>query len=61
MVELLRYLEANVLHLLHRVRRWSRFHATRSPSTIYGIPPERVVGSSQGLRFEGARRTPATC
>ncbi len=23
-------------------------------STIYGIPPERVVGSSQGLRFEGA-------
>ncbi len=23
-------------------------------ATIYGIPPERVVGSSQGLKFEGA-------
>ena len=22
-------------------------------STIYGIPPERVVGSAQGLKFEG--------
>ena len=41
------------LHLLHRLRRWSRLHAARSPSTIYGIPPERVVGSAQGLRFEG--------
>ena len=23
-------------------------------STIYGIPPERVVGSAQGLKFEGS-------
>ena len=32
----------------------------RSPARIYGIPPERVVGSSQDLRFEGNDGT-ATC
>ncbi len=31
-----------------------------SPATIYGIPPERVVGSAQGLKFEAGRtRRPA--
>ena len=55
MVELLRHPEAHRLHLLHRpgVVVTSCGPIT---STIYGISPERVVGSAQVLRFEGERR-----
>ena len=52
MVELLRYLEANGF-TCYIVSGGGRDFMRPITSTIYGIPPERVVGSSQGLRFEG--------
>ena len=53
MVELLRYLEANGF-TCYIVSGGGRDFMRPITSTIYGIPPERVVGSSQGLHFEGA-------
>ena len=53
MVELLRYLEANGF-TCYIVSGGGRDFMRPITSTIYGIPPERVVGSSQGLKFEGA-------
>ncbi|MGH3674576.1 MAG: HAD family hydrolase [Mycobacterium sp.] len=52
MVELLRYLEANGF-TCYIVSGGGRDFMRPVTSTIYGIPPERVVGSSQDLRFEG--------
>ena len=52
MVELLRYLEANGF-TCYIVSGGGRDFMRPITSTIYGIPPERVVGSAQGLRFEG--------
>ena len=57
MVELLRYLEANGFTTLHRLRRRPRLHAPRSPEPVYGIPPERVIGSE--LRPRVPRATTA--
>jgi phosphoglycolate phosphatase-like HAD superfamily hydrolase len=53
MVELLRYLEAHAF-TCYIVSGGGRDFMRPITSTIYGIPPERVVGSSQGLKFEGA-------
>lgn len=53
MVELLRYLEANDF-TCYIVSGGGRDFMRPVTSTIYGIPPERVIGSSQGLRFQGA-------
>jgi phosphoserine phosphatase len=52
MVELLRYLEANGF-ICYIVSGGGRDFMRPVTSNIYGIPPERVVGSAQGLRFEG--------
>jgi phosphoglycolate phosphatase-like HAD superfamily hydrolase len=53
MVELLRYLEANGF-TCYIVSGGGRDFMRPITSAIYGIPPERVVGSSQGLKFDGA-------
>ena len=53
MVELLRYLEGHGF-TCYIVSGGGRDFMRPITSTIYGIPPERVVGSSQGLKFEGA-------
>ena len=52
MVELLRYLEAHDF-TCYIVSGGGRDFMRPITSTIYGIPPERVVGSAQDLRFEG--------
>jgi phosphoglycolate phosphatase-like HAD superfamily hydrolase len=52
MVELLRYLEANGF-TCYIVSGGGRDFMRPITSAIYGIPPERVVGSAQGLKFEG--------
>jgi phosphoserine phosphatase len=52
MVELLRYLEAHGF-TCYIVSGGGRDFMRPITSTIYGIPPERVVGSAQGLKFEG--------
>jgi phosphoglycolate phosphatase-like HAD superfamily hydrolase len=53
MVELLRYLEQHGF-TNYIVSGGGRDFMRPITSAIYGIPPERVVGSSQGLKFEGA-------
>lgn len=53
MVELLRYLEAHDF-TCYIVSGGGRDFMRPITSTIYGIPPERVVGSAQGLKFEGS-------
>jgi phosphoglycolate phosphatase-like HAD superfamily hydrolase len=53
MVELLRYLEAHDF-TCYIVSGGGRDFMRPITSTIYGIPPERVVGSAQGLKFVGA-------
>ena len=50
MIELLRYLESARVHVLHRLRRQSRLHARRHRGPLRD-PAERVVGSSNGLRY----------
>ncbi|MDF2826615.1 MAG: acid phosphatase [Mycobacterium sp.] len=50
MVELLRYLEAHEF-TCYIVSGGGRDFMRPITSAIYGIPPERVVGSSQGLKF----------
>ena len=52
MVDLLRCLESNAF-TCYIVSGGGRDFMRPITSTIYGIPPERVVGSAQGLRFEG--------
>ena len=52
MVELLRHLEANDF-TCYIVSGGGRDFMRPITSAIYGIPPERVVGSAQGLKFEG--------
>ena len=52
MVDLLRYLEAHDF-TCYIVSGGGRDFMRPITSAIYGIPPERVVGSSQGLKFEG--------
>lgn len=52
MVELLNYLAANGF-TCYIVSGGGRDFMRPITSAIYGIPPERVVGSAQGLRFEG--------
>jgi phosphoserine phosphatase len=51
MVELLRYLESNGF-TCYIVSGGGRDFMRPITSAIYGIPPERVVGSAQGLRFD---------
>lgn len=53
MVELLRYLEAHGF-VCYIVSGGGRDFMRPITSTIYGVPPERVVGSAQGLKFEGS-------
>ena len=53
MVELLRYLEANDF-TCYIVSGGGRDFMRPVTSAIYGIPPERVVGTAQNLKFEGA-------
>ncbi|MDT5009939.1 MAG: hypothetical protein QOH57_1556, partial [Mycobacterium sp.] len=53
MVELLRFLEAHEF-TCYIVSGGGRDFMRPITSAIYGIPPERVVGSSQGLKFDGA-------
>jgi phosphoglycolate phosphatase-like HAD superfamily hydrolase len=53
MVELLRYLEATGF-TCYIVSGGGRDFMRPITSAIYGVPPERVVGSSQGLKFDGA-------
>ena len=50
MVELLRYLEATRLHVLHRLGG-SRDFMRSVTGEIYGIPSHRVIGSSNGLEY----------
>jgi phosphoserine phosphatase len=52
MVELLRYLEDKSF-TCYIVSGGGRDFMRPITSAIYGIPPERVVGSAQGLRFKG--------
>ncbi|PRC42964.1 acid phosphatase [Mycobacterium sp. ITM-2017-0098] len=52
MVELLRYLEAHDF-TCYIVSGGGRDFMRPITTSIYGIPPERVVGSSQGLKFDG--------
>ena len=52
MVELLRYLEENGF-TCYIVSGGGRDFMRPITGAIYGIPPERVVGSAQGLKFEG--------
>ncbi|UNB54164.1 HAD family phosphatase [Mycolicibacterium sp. YH-1] len=52
MVELLRYLETHDF-TCYIASGGGRDFMRPVTSTIYGIPPERVVGSSQGLKFDG--------
>jgi phosphoglycolate phosphatase-like HAD superfamily hydrolase len=52
MVELLRYLEANGF-TCYIVSGGGRDFMRPVTSSIYGIPPERVVGTAQDLKFEG--------
>ncbi|HET6734281.1 HAD family hydrolase [Mycobacterium sp.] len=52
MVELLRYLEANDF-TCYIVSGGGRDFMRPITSAIYGIPPERVIGSAQALRFVG--------
>jgi phosphoserine phosphatase len=52
MVELLRYLEDNGF-TCYIVSGGGRDFMRPITAAIYGIPPERVVGSAQGLKFEG--------
>jgi phosphoglycolate phosphatase-like HAD superfamily hydrolase len=54
MVELLRYLESNDF-TCYIVSGGGRDFMRPITAAIYGIPPERVVGSTQGLKFEGAQ------
>ena len=61
MVELLRYLGGERLHAATSCPAAAATSCARSPATIYGIPPERVVGSAQGLRVPRARTATATC
>ena len=53
MVELLRYLEDHGF-TCYIVSGGGRDFMRPVTSRIYGIPPERVVGSAQGLKFVGA-------
>jgi phosphoglycolate phosphatase-like HAD superfamily hydrolase len=53
MVELLRYLESNGF-TCYIVSGGGRDFMRPITAAIYGIPPERVVGSAQGLKFEGS-------
>jgi phosphoglycolate phosphatase-like HAD superfamily hydrolase len=53
MVELLRHLEAHGF-TCYIVSGGGRDFMRPITSTIYGIPPERVVGSAQGLKFDGS-------
>jgi hypothetical protein len=52
MVELLRYLEDHGF-TCYIVSGGGRDFMRPITGDIYGIPPERVVGSSQGLKFDG--------
>ncbi|KRE29324.1 acid phosphatase [Mycobacterium sp. Soil538] len=52
MVELLRYLEAHDF-TCYIVSGGGRDFMRPITDAIYGIPPERVVGSAQGLKFTG--------
>lgn len=52
MVELLRYLE-NHEFVCYIVSGGGRDFMRPITTSIYGVPPERVVGSSQGLKFHG--------
>lgn len=52
MVELIRYLEENQF-TCYIVSGGGRDFMRPITTTIYGIPPERVVGSAQGLKFDG--------
>jgi phosphoserine phosphatase len=52
MVELLRYLESHDF-TCYIVSGGGRDFMRPVTSAIYGIPPERVVGSAQGLKFKG--------
>ncbi|WP_111511920.1 HAD family hydrolase [Mycobacterium kyogaense] len=52
MVDLLRYLEAHDF-TCYIVSGGARDFMRPITGTIYGIPPERVVGSAQGLNFSG--------
>ncbi len=52
MVELLRYLEEHDFNC-YIVSGGGRDFMRPITASIYGIPPERVVGSSQGLKFDG--------
>jgi phosphoserine phosphatase len=53
MVELLRYLDANGF-TCYIVSGGGRDFMRPVTNAIYGIPPERVVGTAQDLKFEGA-------
>jgi phosphoserine phosphatase len=52
MVELLRYLEAHGF-TCYIASGGGRDFMRPITAAIYGIPPERVIGSSQGLKFDG--------
>jgi phosphoglycolate phosphatase-like HAD superfamily hydrolase len=52
MVELLRHLESNGF-TCYIVSGGGRDFMRPITTEIYGIPPERVVGTTQGLKFEG--------
>ncbi|ULE33331.1 HAD family hydrolase [Mycobacterium sp. IDR2000157661] len=52
MVELLRYLEAHDF-ACYIASGGGRDFMRPVTSSVYGIPPERVIGSSQGLKFDG--------
>ena len=54
MVELLRYLEANGF-ATYIASGGDRDFMRSIAHDVYGIPPERVIGSSYGLKYEDGR------
>jgi hypothetical protein len=57
MVELLRYLDANDF-VSYIASGGDRDFMRPFAQDLYGIPPERVIGSALGLEFDGAGDTP---
>ena len=60
MIELLRYLEANGFST-YIASGGDRDFMRPFAEQLYGIPPERVIGSAFGLDFRSGRTTPTCC
>ena len=55
MIELLRFLEANGF-TVYIASGGDRDFMRGMAQDLYGIPPERIIGSTQALEYSGRRR-----